>query len=100
MNADWVKKLLDSMRKAYLARAKRTGESLTKPPSSVTRAQYIDICETLHRTGLRGIENCCLLTLDFTLIGRIGEIDALRWNHLSYNENFKVKLPSYQFSAS
>jgi integrase len=90
MNAEWMKKLLDKIRKAYAGRGKRTGEPLTNPPNSFTREQYIDICETLHRNGLPGVEQVALLTLDFILIGRIGEIEDLRWKHLEWSEIFKV----------
>jgi hypothetical protein len=90
MNADWIKKLLDRMRKAWAARAKKTGVKLHNPPNSYTREQLVDMCQTLHRNGISGIEQVSLLTLDFSLIGRIGEIEDLRWKHLSWSSTFKV----------
>jgi hypothetical protein len=99
MNGEWVKKLLESILKAYFAESKKSGKTMTNPPASISSAQYIDICDTLHRSGVRGIENCCLLSLDFILLGRIGEIGDLRWNHLTYSDKFKVLLLSHLSSV-
>jgi hypothetical protein len=112
----WYRALRSKIKDAYIQRCADTGVPLFNPPDSFTRGQLVQMLATLMRNGVplsedeelsldnpedftssnigadKSIENAALLCLDFILLGRIAEIGALRWDKLSYDERFKVKL--------
>jgi hypothetical protein len=115
-HAQWYKRLRAHLKNAHVLKCQETGEPLVKPPDSFNRTQLVQMCSTLLRNEVplseaeqlalseggeqpssrrgadKSIENAALLLLDFSLLGRISEVGALRWDKLTFDERFKVYL--------